>query len=92
MRLARLAGSDAATMPAPKVLAKGVDSMALRIRKVAEENDIVVVEDPPLARALYGGVEIDQEIPETHFKAVAEVIRYVWRLKRKVPPPPQRRH
>ena len=78
---------DAATMPAPKVLAKGVDSMALRIRKVAEENDIVIVEDPPLARALYGGVEIDQEIPETHFKAVAEVIGYVWRLKRKAPPP-----
>lgn len=47
----------------------------------------VVVENPPLALALWEGVEIDQEVPETYYKAVAGVIGYVWRLKRKAPPP-----
>ncbi len=76
---------DPDKMEAPRLVAKGVDAVALRIRKVAEDNDVPIVENPPLARALYGGVEIDQEIPETFYKVVAEVISYVWKLKRKMP-------
>lgn len=70
-------------MAAPVVVAKGVDHIALRIREVAKESDVPIVENPPLARALHGGVEIDQAIPETYYRAVAEVIGYVWRLKGK---------
>ena len=72
---------DMATMPAPKVTAKGVDTVALRIKSVAEENDVPIVENPPLARALFASTEIDQTIPTEHFKAVAEVINYVMQLK-----------
>ncbi len=77
---------DPDTMGSPRMVAKGVDTVALRIREVAEEHDVPVVENPPLARALYGGVEVDEEVPETYYKAVAEVIGYVWRLKRRPPP------
>lgn len=70
-------------MAAPVVVAKGVDHIALRIRELAKESDVPIVENPPLARALHGGVEIDQAIPETYYRAVAEVIGYVWRLKGK---------
>ncbi|MFZ5669242.1 MAG: flagellar biosynthesis protein FlhB [Pseudomonadota bacterium] len=62
---------------APECVAKGLDELALRIRAVAEENDIPVVEDPPLARALYASVEIDQQIPEAHFEAVARIIGFI---------------
>ena len=72
-------------MAAPLVVAKGADHIALKIRAVAEENDVPVVENPPLARVLYAGVEIGEEIPEQHFKAVAEIIGYVLRLKGKLP-------
>lgn len=68
-------------MEAPVVVAKGIDHLALRIRALAEENGVAIVENPPLARALYAAVEIDQEIPPDHYKAVAEVIGYVMRLK-----------
>lgn len=68
-------------MDAPVVLAKGIDHLALRIREVAEENEIPIIENPPLARALFASVEIDQAIPQEHFKAVAEVIGYVMQLK-----------
>ena len=68
-------------MAAPKLVAKGVDSLAFRIREVAEENDVPIVENPPLARALYAAVEIDEEIPVEHYQAVAEVIGYVMGLK-----------
>ena len=71
-------------MDAPKLVAKGVDHLAKRIRELAEENEVPIVENPPLARALYASVEIDQTIPEEHFKAVAEVISYVMRLKKTV--------
>lgn len=70
-------------MNAPVLLAKGVDSLAFRIREIATEHEIPVVENPPLARALHARVEIDQEIPEEHYKAVAEVIGYVMRLRRR---------
>ena len=69
-------------MDAPVMVAKGVDAVAARIRDVAKENKIPVVENPPLARALYDSMEIDQMIPGEHYKAVAEVISYVFRLRR----------
>ncbi len=68
-------------MDAPKVTAKGMDNVALRIKAIAEENDVPIVENPPLARALFASTEIDQTIPTEHFKAVAEVIGYVMQLK-----------
>jgi len=67
-------------MNAPVLLAKGVDDMAFRIREVAKDNKIPLVENPPLARALYATVDIDEEVPEEHYKAVADVISYVMKL------------
>ncbi len=67
-------------MEAPVLVAKGVDKMAERIRDVAEENEVPIVENAPLARALYAGVKIDQEIPPEHYRVVAEIIGYVMRL------------
>jgi flagellar biosynthetic protein FlhB len=69
------------TMDAPILVAKGVELVALRIREIAQENDVPIVENPPLARALYATVELEQEVPQEHYKAVAEVIGYVMRLK-----------
>lgn len=69
------------TMDAPVVVAKGVDHIALKIKEIAAEDDIPIVENPPLARALYASVDIDEAIPSEHFKAVAEVIGYVMQLK-----------
>jgi len=71
-------------MGAPVVVAKGVDAVAFRIREVGKENDVPIIENPPLARALHATVEIDQEIKPEHYKAVAEVIGYVMRLKAKI--------
>jgi flagellar biosynthetic protein FlhB len=68
-------------MLAPKVVAKGVDHLARRIREVAAEHDVPIVENPPMAQALYATVEIDEEIPPEHYEAVAQVIGYVMRLK-----------
>jgi flagellar biosynthetic protein FlhB len=73
---------DQATMQAPKLVAKGADLVARRIRELAEESHVPVVSNPPLARALYAGVELDQEIPTEHYRAVAEVIGYVMKLRR----------
>jgi flagellar biosynthesis protein FlhB len=67
-------------MNAPICVAKGQDLIALRIRTIAEENGVPVVENPPLARTLHATVEVDGEIPAEHYKAVAEVISYVMRL------------
>src|SRR5664279_3480130 len=75
-------------MEAPICVAKGVDAVALKIREVAAEHAIPVVENPPLARALHATVEVDQPIPIEHYKAVAEVIGYVMRLRRAVPRKP----
>ncbi|MHA6690200.1 flagellar biosynthesis protein FlhB [Devosia sp. A449] len=69
-------------MKAPLCVAKGVDAVALRIRAVAEEHDVTIVENPPLARALFASVDINDSIPGEHFQAVAEVIGFVMRLKR----------
>lgn len=72
-----------AGMAAPICIAKGVDAVALRIREVAGAADVPIVENPPLARALYATVEIDDDIPVEHYQAVAEVIGYVMRLRRR---------
>ena len=72
-------------MAAPVLVAKGTDKLAERIRSVARENDVPIVTNAPLARALYSGVEIDQEIPPEHYKAVAQVISYVMRLRGRMP-------
>jgi len=69
-------------MSAPVCVAKGVDSIAFKIREVAKAHDVPIVENVPLARALYATVEIDQEIPVEHYHAVAEIIGYVMGLKR----------
>lgn len=71
-------------MAAPIVVAKGVDYLAKRIRQVAETHEVPVLENPPLARALYATVEVDHEIPQEHYKAVAEIISYVMQLKDKI--------
>ena len=71
---------DRETSPAPVCVAKGVNEVALRIREVAEANGVAIMEDPPLARALYATADIDATIPREHFEAVAKVIGYVLRL------------
>src|SRR5688572_10386105 len=68
-------------MAAPQCVAKGMDAVALRIRALATEHDVPIVENPPLARALYASMDIDDTIPAEHFRAVAEVIGFVMRLK-----------
>jgi flagellar biosynthesis protein FlhB len=72
-----------AGMTAPKVVAKGVDFLALRIREIAGESGIPILERPPLARALYKHVEVGQEIPEQFYSAVAEILAYVYELNGK---------
>jgi flagellar biosynthetic protein FlhB len=74
---------DQKEMDAPMVVAKGVDLVAFRIREIAKEHRIPIVENKPLARALYASAEIDEEIPAEHYKAVAEVISYVFGLRKK---------
>jgi flagellar biosynthetic protein FlhB len=69
--------------PAPICLAMGVDAVAQRIREVAEENNIPIVEDPPLARALFASADVDEVIPREHYEAVAKVIGFVMRLARR---------
>jgi flagellar biosynthetic protein FlhB len=72
---------DSKKMKAPVVTAKGQDLMALRMRDIAKEHDVPVVENPPLARALFASSELDKEIPLTHYEAVAKIISYVYQLK-----------
>lgn len=74
---------DQKMMAAPVLVAKGVDAVAMRIREVAKEHNIPLVENPPLARGLFDAVEIDEAIPLEYYQAVAEVISYVYRLKQK---------
>jgi flagellar biosynthetic protein FlhB len=68
---------DADETPAPMCVAKGLDTLALKIREVAEEAGVPVIEDPPLARALYAAVDIDEVIPPAHYEAVAKVIGFI---------------
>ncbi|HXA70916.1 MAG TPA: flagellar biosynthesis protein FlhB, partial [Stellaceae bacterium] len=74
------------TEGAPTVVAKGAELLAQRIREIAAEHKVPIVENPPLARALYANVEVDQQIPPEHYKAVAEIIGYVFRLQGKLKP------
>ena len=71
---------DNESMVAPRVVAKGADYLALRIRQIAAEFGIPLVERAPLARALYADVEVGQSIPEKLFQAVAEILAYVYQL------------
>lgn len=71
---------DHGVMAAPVVVAKGADAVALRIREIATEAKVPIIESPPLARALFASAEIDRPIPADHYKAVAEIIGYVMRL------------
>jgi flagellar biosynthetic protein FlhB len=75
---------DEDSMHAPRVVAKGGDLLAMRIREVATANGVPIVERPPLARALYGTVETGGEIPEDFYSAVAELLAYVYRLDREL--------
>ena len=71
---------DRGTQSAPRVVAKGMDEVAARIRAMAAEHGVPLVANPPLARALHT-LELDAEVPAEHFKAVAEIIAYIWRLQ-----------
>lgn len=74
---------DADAMLAPEVIAKGTDYVALKIREIAEEHKVPIVENKPLARALHGQVDIGDAVPEELYQAVAEILAYVYRLNRK---------
>lgn len=74
---------DKAKEAAPRVIAKGVDNMALRIREIAKEKEIPLYEDPPLARRLYADAEIDEEIPLEMYEAVAKVVAFIYGLRNK---------
>ena len=73
---------DPQTMKAPKVVAKGADFLALRIRQVAAASGVPMVERPPLARALFAGVEVGEEVSPEFYQAVAEILAFVYRLDR----------
>lgn len=73
---------DANKMNAPRVVAKGADELAARIRQIAAMNQVPIVERPPLARALYAGVEVGRDVPPELYEAVAEVLAYVYRLEK----------
>jgi flagellar biosynthetic protein FlhB len=68
---------DADETPAPMCVAKGLDTLALKIREIADEAGVPVIEDPPLARALYAAVDIDEVIPPAHYEAVAKIIGFI---------------
>ncbi len=71
---------DSKTMKSPKVVAKGADFLAMRIRQIAMANGIPLVERKAVAQALYKGVEVGQEVPPEFYNAVAEILAYVYRL------------
>jgi flagellar biosynthetic protein FlhB len=73
---------DAGRMRAPKVVAKGADEIALKIREIADAHRVSIIEAPPLARALYRHAELEREIPSQLYAAVAQVLSYVYQLKR----------
>jgi flagellar biosynthetic protein FlhB len=82
---------EAGETAAPICVAKGVDEIAFKIRETAEEHSVPIVEDPPLARALFASAELDEPIPRAHYEAVAKTISYVMRLasRRRSRPPPR---
>jgi flagellar biosynthetic protein FlhB len=74
---------DRDVMVAPEVTAKGADHMALRMRTIARENNVPILERPELARDLYANVEIGEDIPERFYKAIAEILAFVYRLRKR---------
>jgi flagellar biosynthetic protein FlhB len=74
---------DASETPAPMCVAKGMDTLALKIREVAEAAGVPVIEDAPLARALYAAVDVDEVIPPAHYEAVAKIIGFILNAGRK---------
>jgi flagellar biosynthetic protein FlhB len=74
---------DSEKSNAPIVVAKGMDHVAQQIKKIARENSVHIVQNPPLARSLYAEVEVDKAIPEALFAAVAEILAYVYKMNRK---------
>lgn len=74
---------DKESASAPIVVAKGADFMAQKIKDIARESKVEIVENKPLARMLYFNVEIDQEIPQELYQMVAEILAYVYRVKNK---------
>jgi flagellar biosynthetic protein FlhB len=74
---------DQLEMLSPEVVAKGADHLAMRIREIAKENNIPIVENVPLARGLYKTVKVGKAVPRTLYKAVAEVLAFVYKLKKK---------
>ena len=78
-------GYDVETMAAPKVVAKGADHIAIRIRQIAAQHGIPIVERKPLARALFEAVDVGQYIPEKFYKAIAEILAYVYELTGRSP-------
>ena len=70
-------------MRAPKIIAKGKRIIASDIRKIAEENFIPIIENPPLARSLYDTAEVGSDVPPQYYKAVAEILAFVYKLKKK---------
>ena len=74
---------DRDVMSAPEVIAKGADHLALRMRTVARENNVPILERPELARDLYANVEIGDDIPERFYKAIAEILAFVYRLRKR---------
>ena len=75
---------DADRMNAPKVVAKGADYLAMRIRQIAMQHGVPIIQRPPLARALYKEVQVGQEVPPAFYQAVAEILAYVYRLSGKM--------
>lgn len=73
---------DSSVSSAPKVVAKGIDFLALKIRDIAKDNDIPIIENPSLARSLYGQIEVEQEIPPEFYKALAEIFSYIFELNK----------
>jgi len=75
---------EAGETNAPQCVAKGMDAVALKIRALAEEHGVPVIEDPPLARALYAAVELDDFIPPAHYEAVAKLIGFIMQSSARV--------
>jgi len=71
-------------MDAPRLIAKGQDFIAFKIKEIARANNVIIVENPPLARTIFYSLEIGDTVPEELFQAVAEVLAFVYRQKKKV--------
>jgi flagellar biosynthesis protein FlhB len=74
---------DAINMPAPKLVAKGVDAIALKIKEIAIEHDIPIVEDKALAQLIYKTVDVNEDIPQDMYQAVAQILAYIYKVKKK---------